>query len=141
MPSAAFYKQLGKSPSQIFAMLRKKQRAKTGPLLINIVLRKEVDGLGKSGQLIQVHPSVMRTTLYPMKQAVYATPENVQKYALRPYRVQRMMEEEGISEEEAWLKVDEDIERRNIALQQERKKIVYPRWFYEKYPEYRTPTE
>ena len=137
MTLAEYYrKTLGKSPSQIFAILRKKEKVKAGPLLIDVILIKPNDELGTVGQVIQVKPTKMQTELYPSRRAVYATKENIEKWAIRPYRVGKMIQELGIDEEEAWKRVDEEIEKRRELLNKQRSIIHYPKWFTDKHPEY-----
>lgn len=138
MTLAEYYrKTLGKSHSQIFAMLRKRERAKLGPRLIDVVLLQEAEGLGAAGQVVQVHPARMRTELHPSRQAVYATRENIERWALKPYRVEKMKLEMGIDEREAWALVDEEVARRRTELDKQLAVVHYPRWFTEKHPKYR----
>ncbi|GLI59842.1 hypothetical protein VaNZ11_001830 [Volvox africanus] len=50
--------------------------------LIRVVLRKDLKGLGRQGDVVQVKRGRMRHELYPSGDAAYATPENIAKYAL-----------------------------------------------------------
>ena len=61
------------------------------------------------GDIVKVDKIEMRTNLYPNKEAVYAIEENIKKYALRPYRIRKMMEEYGMSEAEALQNVDSEL--------------------------------
>ena len=131
-----YRKTLGKSHSQIFAMLKKKEKAKLGPKLIDVILTASIEGLGNTGDVVQVHPARMRAELYPSRMAVYATDENLHKLAIKPFRVKKMMQEMGLDEGEAWKLVDAEVERRAKELEEKRAIIHYPRWFVAKYPEY-----
>ncbi|GIM07046.1 hypothetical protein Vretimale_11258 [Volvox reticuliferus] len=50
--------------------------------LIRVVLRKDLKGLGRQGDVVHVKRGRMRHELYPGGDAAYATPENIAKYAL-----------------------------------------------------------
>ncbi|GLC48497.1 hypothetical protein PLESTB_000104400 [Pleodorina starrii] len=52
------------------------------PGLIRVVLRKDLKGLGRQGDVVHVKRGRMRHELYPAGDAAYATPENIAKYAL-----------------------------------------------------------
>ena len=119
-----------KSPSQIFAALRKaayKQRPKE----INVVLLKDKPGIGRIGDVVQVQPAEMRTNWYPNKEAVYAIKANVLKYSVKPFIAREMMDKQGMTEEEAWEKVDQEIAKREAARLESISQIRYPRWFEE----------
>ncbi len=61
-----------------------------------MVLREDLEGKGKKGEIIEVKPGFARNYLYPTSRAVYATPENVEMYA--SYR--SVVEKIGGEEEE-----------------------------------------
>ncbi len=61
-----------------------------------MVLREDLEGKGKKGEVIEVKPGFARNYLYPTRRAVYATPENVEMYA--SYR--SVVEKGGGEEEE-----------------------------------------
>eukprot|EP01084_Bolivina_argentea_P160815 279998_1 len=47
---------------------------------VRVVLREDLEGKGKKGEVIEVKPGFARNHLYPTRRAVYATPENVEMY-------------------------------------------------------------
>jgi hypothetical protein len=123
-------KKAPKSPSQIFAALRK-AAYKERPKEINVVLLKDKPGIGNAGDVVQVKPAEMRRDWYPNKEAVYAIKENILRYSVKPFIAKEMIQKQGISEEEAWQKVDEEIEKRKAARLESISQIRYPRWFEE----------
>ncbi len=46
-----------------------------------MVLREDLEGKGKKGEVVEVKPGFARNYLYPTRKVVYATPENVEMYA------------------------------------------------------------
>ncbi len=69
-----------------------------------MVLREDIEGKGKNGEVIEVKPGFARNYLYPTRRAVYATSENVEIYATH----HSVVEEKGGGEEEEEKEVAQD---------------------------------
>lgn len=106
------------SPSVTWFKAWQKWKADYGKDTLEAIIIKENHPLGQVGDVVEVNKKLMRTQLYPNQEAVYAVEENLRRYSVRPYRVRRLMEEQGMTREEAEGCVDRviaDLEERRLA--------------------------
>lgn len=108
---------------------------KTFKRTIDVILLQDIEGIGKKLSVVPVDRELMRYNLYPKKQAVYAIEENVMKYLMKPYRMEKIKQEylaadkELPSEEVLLAETEEKIAQLEKKRLEEKSKIIYPEWW------------
>ncbi len=66
--------------------------------LVDIVVLKTIPRLGIKGSVVKANAGWMRHELFPLGLAVYATPENIQRYSLTEAQKAAMMDPEKVKQ-------------------------------------------
>lgn len=79
---------------------------------MKVILKTDVKGLGKAGELVEAKTGYARNFLFPRKWAVEATPENYEAWEKEQ---QEIKEKEAVRKEEA-MALKEKIEKTTVTL-------------------------